>query len=59
MRSKNLNFLKFEDINKKYYMKLLYESSSGNQVDGLPLALHKDAMLASWRFFGRACERTI
>ena len=32
--------------------------SSGNQVDGLPLALNKDAVSASWRFFDRACERT-
>ena len=33
--------------------------SSGNQVDGLPLALHKDAVAASWHFFGRACDRRI
>ena len=32
---------------------------SGNQVDGLPLALHKDAASASWPWFGRACERKI
>ena len=33
--------------------------TSGNQVDGLPLALSKDAVSASWRFSGRACERKI
>ena len=59
MRGKNLNVLKFEEINKKHYMKLLYEFSSGNQVDGLPLALHKDAVSASWLRFDRACERKI
>ena len=33
-------------------------SSSGNQVDGLPLALiNKDAGSASCPLFGRACER--
>ena len=29
---------------------------SGNQVDGLPLALSKDAQSASWLRSGRACE---
>jgi hypothetical protein len=28
---------------------------NGNQVDGLPLALRKDAASASWLFSGRAC----
>jgi hypothetical protein len=28
---------------------------SGNQVDGLPLAPHKNAASASWPFSGRAC----
>ena len=32
---------------------------SGNQVDGLPLALSKDAESASWLRSGRACERII
>ena len=32
---------------------------SGNQVDGLLLALHKDAGSASWPRSGRACERKI
>ena len=34
--------------------------TSGNQVDGLPLALHnKDAESASWQFCGRACDHKI
>ena len=32
---------------------------SGNQVDGLPLALHKDAVSASWVRSGRAAKRKI
>ena len=58
MRGKNLKVLKSEEINKKYYMTFLYEFSSGNQVDGLPLALHNDAVSAIWPFSGRACDHT-
>ena len=32
---------------------------SGKQVDGLPLALSKDAASASWLRSGRACEHKI
>ena len=32
---------------------------SGNQVDGVPLALHKDAVPASWLRSGRAPKRKI
>ena len=53
------NFKKFRNSMKKLVSSLLYESPSGNQVDGLPLALSKDAVSASWRFSGRACERKI
>ena len=53
---KNWNLKK---LIKKHYMKLLYEFSSGNQVDGLPLALHKDAVSASCPRSGRAYEHKI
>ena len=41
---------------RKICHSLLYVSSSGNQVDDLPLALNKDAVSASWPRSGRACE---
>mgnify|MGYP000164855923 CR=1 FL=1 len=45
-------------MTKKSYENLLYVSPSGNQVDGLPLALHnKGAASTSWLRPGRACER--
>ena len=53
------NFKKFRNSMKKLVSSLLYESPSGNQVDGLPLALSKDAVSASWQFFGRACDHKI
>ena len=59
-----MNYIKKKNANT-FDAKLLYEVferkprySSGNQFDGLPLALHKDAVPASCRFFRRACECT-
>ena len=40
------NFKKFRNSMKKLVSSLLYESSSGNQVDGLPLALVYKKMYA-------------
>ena len=51
------NFKKFRNSMKKLVSSLLYESPSGNQVDGLPLALSKDAESACWLRSDRAYER--
>ena len=62
---KNENFEGGKKKIKKYKKRkkkkrgVRYESPSGNQVDGLPLALHKDAESASWLWSGRACDHKI
>ena len=53
------NFKKFRNSMKKLVSSLLYESPSGNQVDGLPLALSRDAVSACWIRFGRAPDYKI
>ena len=56
---KNENFEKIRNLIKNYFQDFCTCAPSGNQVDGLPLALSKDAESASWLRSGRACERKI
>ena len=56
---KNENLEKFRNLIKKWFSAFCTCPPSGNQVEGLPLALNKDAESASWLRFGRACKHKI